>query len=124
MIFRREHTRTRQTMMKCVATVSKFGETRPPNGDGKIAKLYQKGILDHKPTVMVIDVKTVKGEDVIDHAWFTMDEGFDKVPELRVGDIVQMYTVWLDKDDGVQKLKLVGVPKKLVAIPVTKKRLV
>lgn len=117
----RGHNRTRQPILACRGTFQCFAETKPPSSvRGRLARLWTSGALKPKTTVLLLDIKTKRGADVRDHAWFIYEHGFQELP-LRVGDVIAFDAVWIEPIEGVERLKIVSIPKIIEHAPIFEK---
>ena len=52
-------------------------------------KGFKNGYKCPEPTLLLLDVKDLDGKYITDHLWFNYTKGFQKLGELKEGDIIQ-----------------------------------
>ena len=54
-----------------------------------VRKGSKNGYKGPEPTLLLKDVKDLSGKYITDHLWFNYTKGFQKLGELKEGDVVQ-----------------------------------
>ena len=54
-----------------------------------VRKGYKNGYKGVEPTLLLKDVKDINGKYITGHLWFNYTKGFQKLGELKEGDIIK-----------------------------------